>query len=748
MIPLTIFAGGIKMNIMKLAWSVGYTNHPDTLPKEMYPASVPGAAQQDYAKAKGWDSFQFGVNCRDYAWMEDVYWLYQAPLDFSLDHNQAAVLIFKGIDYQYRIRIDGRVLYEGEGMFTPIRLDVTEFAGSPHMLEVLLYPVPKCDDSGTRSQARFSCKPAACYGWDWHPRLISSGIYDESGLMICRKCHIVSIDTSYVLSDALDHCRLNVHLELSESCRVRVAVLFRGTAIVQDAQICKSNSADFHLDISQPSLWFPTGYGAQNVYTLLAEVIDEDGNVLDEATRKIGFRRAKLVMNEGSWSNPKEFPKSRSDAPATLEINGIRVFAKGSNWVNAHVFPGVLTSMDYASLLALVKEANMNLLRIWGGGFVNHEAFYELCDELGIMVWQEFPLACNEYPDDDHYLSVLEQEATSIVRRLRSHPCLVLWCGGNELFNSWSKMTDQHHALRLLNKVCYSEDRYTPFIMTSPLNGMAHGHYQNYDEEKQAEFISSLVRAENTAYTEFGSPSAASPEYIQNYISADDYAQCSPENEVWTTHHAFGAWRTDTWLRKAEADYYFGGYESIEDLCEKTQFIQAMCYRSYFEEMRRQWPHCSMALNWCFNEPWPTFANNSLISWPDLPKPGYYAVQAALRPQLASMGIDRHLWWAGDIFHGEIWILNDALSEIDPTSIEISYGIGDEAPTLWGTLQVQRIAGQSNCLCGSVSFPLPANRTDKIHLWLKVSGHREMDSEYTYLFRSRTVISTAGMLNV
>ena len=736
------------MDIFKFSWSVGYTNHPDKLPAEMYPATVPGAVQLDYAKAKGWASFQIGVNYSDYAWMEDVFWLYRTPLDFSLDPQQAATLMFKGIDYQYEIRIDGNTIHEGEGMFSPIRLDVTQFAGSPHILEVLIYPIPKCDNSNTRSQARVSCKPAACYGWDWHPRLISSGIYDEACLMIGHKCHITSLNTSYVLNGPLDHCHLQIQLNLSESCLVRTKLIFQGGIIAENTQWCGSTISTLCLDVSNPKLWFPTGYGEQNIHELFVEAVDTQGNVLDVCTKKIGFRRSRLVMNEGSWSSPKEFPKSRSDAPATLEINGLRVFAKGSNWVNAHVFPGALTSENYASLLTLVKEANMNILRIWGGGFVNHESFYDLCDEMGIMVWQEFPLACNEYPDDDHYLSILEQEATSIVRRLRSHPCMVLWCGGNELFNGWSKMTDQHHALRLLDMICYTEDRYTPFIMTSPLNGMAHGHYLNYDEQKQQEFITSLVHAENTAYTEFGSPGAASPEYIRNYVSTDDYAQCTPSNDVWTSHHAFLAWRTDTWLRKPEADYYFGGYESIDDLCKKTQFIQAMCYRSYFEEMRRQWPHCSMALNWCFNEPWPTFANNSLISWPNLPKPSYYAVQDALRPQLASLRVDRHLWWAGEVFNAEIWVLNDSLSELPPANIEISYSIGDSAPITWGTLQTQTITPQHNQLCGSISFPLPANQSDKIHIWLNVKGHPEMNSEYTYLCHSRTVISTTGMLNV
>jgi beta-mannosidase len=284
--------------------------------------------------------------------------------------------------------------------------------------------------------------------------------------------------------------------------------------------------------------------------------------------------------------------------------------------------------------------------------------------------------------------------------------------------------------------------------MTSPLNGMGHGHYLNYDEQTQEEFITTLVNSRNTAYTEFGSPGAASPEYIRQYISEADYADCEPSNEVWTSHHAFLAWEPESWLRKTEAEYFFGEYRDIDDLCLKTQFIQSMCYRSYFEEMRKQWPSCSMALNWCFNEPWPTFANNSLISWPNIPKPSYYAVQAALRPQLASLRIDRHLWWAGETFHAEVWILNDSLRDLSSANVEISYSIDEDAPVFWGTLHAPFIGAQSNLLCGAVNFHLSEKGTYKIRVWLKVSGHPEMDSEYTYMCRTRALTSTEGMLNV
>lgn len=731
------------MEMKALNWKVGYTKDAAAYPAEFYPAQVPGAVQADYARAKNLDPVVFGENFREYAWMEDLYWLYQAELNFTLEADQAATLVFKGIDYRYRILVDEAVLTEGEGMFTPVELDVSAYAGAAHTVQVLLYPVPKdpTGSVGTRDEARRSCKPAACYGWDWHPRLISSGIWDEAGLLIRSKKHIKTLDVSYELSPALDCCRIDVKAQVSEACTL-VTRLLDG-----DRVVAEGIGTALSLTVENPKLWYPVGYGAQHLYTLEATVLEGE-KVLDQRTRKLGLRRVKMVMNAGSWQQPAQFPKSRSDAPATLEVNGLRIFAKGSNWVNMELYPGESTREKYEALLKLVKDANMNILRIWGGGYVNKESFFELCDTLGIMVWQEFPLACNEYPDDDGYLAVLKQEATTIIRRLRSHPCVVMWCGGNELFNSWSKMTEQHHALRLLDKICYEEDRFTPYIMTSPLNGMAHGHYFNYDEKANREFITTVVNSTNTAYTEFGCPGAASAAYIQKYMTPEDYADCQKENPVWKAHHAFGAWLAESWLRKPEAEYYFGGYTDTEDLCNKTQFIQNMCYRSMFEEMRKQWPHCSMALNWCFNEPWPCFGNNSLISWPLEVRPAYYGVQQALRPQLASLRVDRHLWYAKEAFHAQVWVLNDSIQALEPLTVEISYQLGDQPAVSWGCLQVKALQAQKNIQCGGISFDLDVEEACTFKVMLCVKGHPEMDSEYTYVCRPKVVANTKGILNI
>ncbi len=767
------------MKTYSLNWSVGYTASPDIYPEEMFPAKVPGSVQTDYAAYKNWEPYYKDANFYDYARFEDVYWLYTAPLTFTLLPGQKATLRFSGIDYKYQIRVDNDILCEGEGMFAPVSVDVTAYAGKNATLEVCIFPAPKADDSNTRTQVIKSCKAAACYGWDWHPRLISAGLWDEVQLCIQDTPAIKEMDVSYALSDTCDTCEIKIQTTLTNTCTVKITLSEKDTIFAKQAcsaeesvhdkgaivlekiftandllttGIEQANSASeyigtYSLTLPSPKLWQPVGYGNQNLYVLSFSTLNRESDITDEYQRTIGFRRTKLVMNTGSWERETEFPKTRSDAPATLEINGRRIFAKGSNWVNAQVFPGDMNEAHYRELLTLVKDANMNILRIWGGGFINKESFYDLCDEMGIMVWQEFPLACNEYPNDEAYLAVLAKEATAIVKRLRTHPCLVLWCGGNELFNNWSKMTDQHHALRLLNSICYTEDRHTPFIMTSPLNGMGHGHYMNYDEETGKEFITLLSKATNTAYTEFGCPGAASPDYIKSFINETDYADCNPDNKIWCAHHGFFAWRKNCWIRTPEVEYFFGEYKDKEDLFEKSAFLQAMCYRSCFEEMRMQWPQCSMALNWCFNEPWPTVANNSLISWPNVIKPAYTAVREALRPTLAALRIDRHLWYAGETFRGEIWILNDSLLGLPSSEITVSYAIGSMPPIKWGTLYYETVPAQTNLQCGILTFSIPKDFKGELHIHLEVASCPEMQSSYTYLCRIPEVVNLEGMLN-
>ena len=723
---------------MVLDWLVGYKAAEDGVCGEMFPAAVPGAVQLDWANAHGLPEYWSGENFKQYECLEDKYWVYQTRLKVPCGVRERVLFYCGGIDYRYKISIDGAVVLSQEGMFTPVTLDITPWANGEHLMEILIYPPPMADASRSRTQARESVKPAVSYGWDWHPRLIPLGIWEDTYIEMLPQNYMEAFDLSYELDETLTSASIHLELSVKEAAKVELSLSeASGSIVYHESWECEKGKGIKSIHFHNPKLWWPVGFGEQKLYTLKAEIKSET-DTKQTIQKQIGFRKSRLVMNEGEWNNPPGFPKTRSRPPITLEINGVRLFAKGSNWVNPEIFPGIITHKTYHDLLTLVKDANFNLLRVWGGGIVNKESFYELCDQFGIMVWQEFPLACNEYPDNKPYIEVLDRESQSIIKRLRNHPSVVMWCGGNELFNGWSRMTDQSHALRLLNKNCYELDPYTPFIPTSPLYGMAHGHYNNVDTESgrgEYEFIERIIRSDYTAYTEFGCPGPAAKETIKRFMSEEEYQNCAA-GTVWESHHAFGSWSTeDSWLRISEAEYYFGGHSGTDDLLEKCEIIQAINYKSMFEEMRKQWPRCSMALNWCLNEAWPAAANNSVISWPAIPKKAYYAVKEALRPQMLSLRVDRHRWRSGEEFTAEIWVLNEKPEVLPGTEIRVYLEISGQREflLLW---TFENVMSQTNLRGPGLRKVLPETSDPFFFLILEAPNDEKLNSRYQYIIKN------------
>lgn len=723
-----------------LVWECGFCDDETASPAEYYPAEVPGAVQLDYARAHGWGPFWLEKDPSVYAFMEDKFWCYRAPLSIGGD-QEGAVLVFCGIDYRCRIRVDGDTLYEGEGMFSELRLDVSRYRGAPHTLEVRIWPAPKVPPVREgRDEARESCKPPVSYGWDFQPRLIPLGIWDEAYLEQSAETGLLSCRVAPEVADDLGTAWLDAEVSVTRNTRIAFELWDdEGNRCLRRERQTEDCRAGCRLTVVSPHLWWPAGAGPQRLYTLRVLAREE---CLIEKT--VGFRRVRLVMNAGEWDLPDAFPKTRSTPPITLEINGRRLFAKGSNWVNPDVFPGRVNEETYKQLLSLAADANMNILRVWGGGGVNKEPFFHWCDRLGLMVWQEFPLACNEYPDKPAYLQVLEREAVSIVTRLRSHPCVVLWCGGNELFNAWSGMTDQHHALRLLNKVCYELDRRTPFIMTSPLYGMAHGHYRLLDSPTE-EFITKLAEQKNTAYTEFGVPGSNSREYLLQFVTQEELDGCRSISDL---NRLMPFMAAPIWPKLFEQTmcYYYDQPGTPEQVLERSADLQGMAYKSLFEEMRRQWPRCSMAVNWCLNAPWPLICSENLIDWPCVPKRAFEDVKAALRPQLASLRIRRQVYPAGGEFTAEVWMLNDAFEEMPGDTVEVIGRCGgqEQELLLW---TAQPTPPQSNQRGPGVYWRLPDNGADELTVELRCRQHPEWISVYRYRVKSPEAYRRSMTLN-
>lgn len=719
-------------------WHVGFTRNPAIAPEHRVPARVPGAVQLDWAWAEGRGDHWYAENFRQYAWMEDVHWSYVTRVpDVTPSSGERLFFVCGGVDYACEIRsAAGRMLHRQEGMFTPIDVDLTGVVAAGEDIEVLVAPAPKREGASVgREQADQSCKPAVSYGWDWHPRLIPLGIWEETYFEIRPGTYLRHAEVRYVLAEDLGSAELTLSADIDGTAPARLRWTVYDPA-GRRVHAGEGPATETRVTLRTPELWWPHDQGRPALYRSTVELLNESGAVMDARTFRFGLRRVELVMAPGQWSEPRGFPKSRSHPPMTLRVNGREIFCRGSNWVNPEIFPGTVTADTYRPLLQLAKDANFNLLRAWGGGIVNKEPFFELCDELGILVWQEFPLACNNYAGTPSYLAVLDRESQSIIRRVRRHPCLAIWCGGNELFNSWSKMTDQSLALRLLNRNCFDLDPHTPFLPTSPIDGIGHGGYL-FHAPWGEEVYASFNKARFTAYTEFGVPGPSPVEVLKTFIPAQELWPPTPGGS-WEAHHAFGAWDVDpkTWLCPDVIERYFGPSQSLEQLVARGEWLQCEGYKHVFEEARRQKPRCSMALNWCYNEPWPTAANNSLINWPARPKPAYRAVAASCRPVLASARVQKFSWAAGEQLAAELFVLNDSPAALEGGVVEATLEAGAER-VLLATWEVPASVANTNVAGPIVRVTLPRWEADRMTLRLRYAGHPERDSSYVLPYRPR-----------
>jgi len=727
--------------ITPLEWKVGYSAEKSKAPAKYVPSLVPGAVQLDIAKAEKYPPHEFADNYKMFGWMEDQYYTYLSSFKKpALKSSERLYFVSKGIDYQFEIFVNDQQVHYQEGMFTYVDIDITDFLKDDNNLKIIVYPVPKrVPRPVDRSQASHVVKPAVSYEWDWHPRLVPLGIWDETGLEVRNRSHLTDFYVSYELNNTFDKAFIRIEGEGRNinglTYNWTLKDLSGNTVLTQKGTIAGDLFFGDSITFSNPVLWFPHDHGTPYLYTSSTELIDRSGAIIDVKTHQTGFKRVRLVMNTGAWNEPEEFPKTRSVPPAQFEVNGRRIFAKGTNWVNPEIFPGIITRERYAELIDLAVGLNFNMFRIWGGGIINKESFFELCDERGILVWEEFPLACNNYPDDPHYLKILKQEATSIIKRLRKHPSIALWCGGNELFNNWSGMTDQSLPLRLLNSMCLELHPTIPYNPTSPLMGMGHGCYL-FKYLDGTEVYENMNKSKFTAYTEFGVPGMSPVDVLKKIIPAKDLFP-PRDNTAWRDHHAFGAWVGDTWLSLNDIESYFGKAPDLETLVQQSQLMQSEGYKAIYEEARRQKPYCAMALNWCYNEPWPAAVNNSILVYPAIKKPAYNAISASCRPVLTSARFSKFQWNEGEEFFADLYVLNDTFKDVASLkiSVKLKSSQGEETILKWDS---PVSASNTNVAGPTVRFRLPrwAN-TDRFEVLLDVEGHPEYNSSYTLLYKSR-----------
>ncbi len=415
--------------------------------EDWLPASVPGTVHTDLlANNKIADPF-YRTNEKDEQWIENEDWEYKTSFEvngivFAMDRVE---LLFNGLDTYADIYLNGKLIYQADNMFRSWHVPVDHYlregenelrvvfhspikAGSA-LYDRLTYTLPvSSNDQADKKVSIFTRKAPYHYGWDWGPRLVTSGIWRPVELVAWKNARIADV---FALQKEVEADKALYQLETDiEATRT----FFGDLKIYVDDNLVRTDKVDLsygknansvRFEIRQPELWWPNGYGKQKLYTVRVDLVKED-EVIDSFTRKIGVRTVELIQQPDKTGTSFYF-----------KVNGVPMFMKGANYIPQDNFLPRVTPQRYEHILQSAADAHMNMIRVWGGGIYENDLFYQLCDEKGLLVWQDFMFSCAMYPGLDDFLDNVQAEAAENVRRLRNHPCMALWCGNNEVLMKW-----------------------------------------------------------------------------------------------------------------------------------------------------------------------------------------------------------------------------------------------------------------------------------------------------------------------
>ena len=660
-------------------WSLSAADRPD----ERIQAEVPGNVQLDLWRAGMLPDPYVGRNAERYCGLEEKTWTYRCGFGLE-DASQcrAWYLVFEGVDYHARFSLNGQDIGEHEGQFGRIVFEVSELLGRSNELQVTILPVPKSSgkprakvnpSEPPRHDGRWLVKSLMSFGWDFAPSLIPVGIWQSVHLIGTAGPLLHSPRVDMEFNQGLSRVALTFLAEYTSTKATRATLHLclldpSGQPAVTDEQAVQlrvgEGCVSIRTQLAEPRLWWPNGYGPAPVYQVRLELTD-GGATLAELEHPVGMRTVSMVRSRHDQNEGHELPAGPHNSETCFVVNGRPIYYRGCNLVPPDILFGRLSEQRLRGLVEMAHQANVNLLRIWGGGVVLPDAFYRCADQAGILIWQEFPLGCTDHAGSEHYRCTLEREAESIVKKLRHHPCLAIWCGGNELFQDHSGMAPQDRILRMLAAICYDLDPDRPFVATSPYHGVRHGPYTidglgagGYGEPyDHVQWCNALPPA---AYNECGISGAGHAQCMRSVLPAEELWPPRPGGS-WEYHKAFGVWGDGSaWLMLNALQEYFGPLEDVDQLARAGQFMQMIQLQYLVEELRRRWPDVPGHITWCFNEPWTPVANCSVVAYPLRPKAAYYALQRACRPVDVSARLEHLVLLTAETTSVTPFLVNDS----------------------------------------------------------------------------------------
>ncbi|MFC1435677.1 glycoside hydrolase family 2 protein [Streptacidiphilus sp. N1-3] len=623
---------------------------PDILVDERIPATMPGCVHTDLLAAGLIPDPYLDRNESEVAWVGRADWTYRTVLPSSTDRHERTDLVFDGLDTVAEIRVGDTVLGTTRNMHRSYRFDVTgALTGGPEPLTVAFTSAYAEAERlrtllGDRPNAyaepfQFVRKMASSFGWDWGPTLVTAGVWREPRLERWSTARLAEVRPEVTVQESTGLLRLHLVLERTAAGRdrdLRLRIGLAGTEVLADLP-AGQDTVTVEASTEGVELWWPRGYGGQRLYTCDVVLTDAaDGTVLDNWSRRVGFRTVQLDTS----------PDAHGSA-FTLVVNGTPLFARGVNWIPDDALVTRVDAARYRHRLEQAAAAGVDLVRVWGGGIYESAAFYDACDELGLMVWQDFLFACAAYPEEEPLRSEVEAEARENVVRLMPHPSLVLWNGNNENlwgFRDWDwepalagATWGEGYYLDLLPRTVARTDPTRPYWAGSPWSGSrdihpndpAHGTTHSWEVWNRRDYTDYLADVPRFV-AEFGWQAPPNHATLRRSISDRPLTAGSPG----MLHHQKaedGNGKLDRGLA-----HHFAPTADFDTWHYLTQVNQARAVATGIEHWRSHWPHCAGTILWQLNDCWPV-TSWSAIDGDGREKPLYHELKRLYADRLLTL---------------------------------------------------------------------------------------------------------------
>ncbi len=635
----------------------GWTFERGTILAPNYPATVPGTIHTDLFTNKLIEDPFIGTNESKLQWIDSVTWIYEVNFECSrtMRREKHIELQFDGLDTYCSVYLNGEYLFTGEDMFLSYKIDVKSLIKANNKLVVRFEPASKLIERNKALSSIkkypggdrvFIRKAQYQFGWDWGPRFVTCGIWKPVRIVgwsemritdVVYKTDFIDKDTAFVTVDFT--------FEADKAGKYQFLVFQNDSGIYSDFYSVKKNKPQ-HLKITfrvaHPKLWWCNGMGEQNLYKFTVATFRRR-KVVAVAT-VTGIRKIELTTD-----------MLNSNGSFAFVLNDKLVYAMGSNWIPSDNFlPRVLNSKVSAQLTDM-RDLNMNMVRVWGGGIYESDHFYSQCDSLGLMVWQDLPFACSMYPyqtlDKDNLLT---KEVTQNVRRIASHPSIALWCGDNENKEGWfnwgwqrefgyskedsAKIYNDYFNYSLKFMGCVAQhDPFFPYVMSSPQNGWGRevaytqGDVHYWGVWWGNEPFSSYEDHTGRFVSEFG---------FQSAPSIHTFKEMGANIKFWFQDSTINAHQKHPTGFQTISEYMKRDYgltpNSFEQYVYLTQSMQKDALSTAIEAQRRNFPTCMGSLFWQYNDCWPA-TSWSVQDYYGRKKLAWYELARLYQPLLVSL---------------------------------------------------------------------------------------------------------------